>query len=391
MEISATKPVPFHGLIVAAGQGSRFGETLPKQYKSLSGKPLLRWCAEAFLATPGLQSLTVVISPGHGAMYDEAVKGLPLNPPVQGGPDRSISVFNGLNTIGSVTNDSIVLVHDAARPFVTSRDIARVACEAHESGAASLASLVTDTLRRGDNSYVERDNLWALQTPQGFRYGLLLQAHKRAGGSVTDDTGLVAALGHAVTMVPGSRRNIKITAPEDWDFAESIMGRQTETRTGTGFDVHAFSRDKPGTIRLCGIDIPHEHGLEGHSDADVGLHALTDALLGAMALGDIGQHFPPSDIQWKNASSDRFLKHAVDLVAARGGRIVNLDLTLVCEAPKIGPHRGAMQAKIATICGIEPARISVKATTTEKLGFTGRREGIAGQAAASVELPYRPA
>ncbi len=265
-------------------------------------------------------------------------------------------------------------------------DIARVAGSARKNGAACLAHPVADTLRRTDGVYVDRKNLWALQTPQGFTYDLIRRAHEM-GGEATDDTSLVAALGHNIEMVLGSARNIKITTPEDWTMALD-MTRQKEIRTGTGFDVHAFAQDKRGKITLCGIEIPHDQGLEGHSDADAGLHALTDALLGALALGDIGQHFPPSDTQWKNASSDRFLKHAVDLVLARGGRIVNLDLTLICESPKIGPHRDAMRNRLAEICGIDPARVSVKATTTERLGFTGRREGIAAQASASIELPY---
>jgi 2-C-methyl-D-erythritol 4-phosphate cytidylyltransferase/2-C-methyl-D-erythritol 2,4-cyclodiphosphate synthase len=218
---------------------------------------------------------------------------------------------------------------------------------------------------------------------------LISRAHEQARNkeSFTDDTGLAAALGHDVKMVPGSRANIKITTQEDWTLAERMAEQRMETRIGTGFDVHAFAKDKKGIVRLCGIDIPHDHGLEGHSDADVGLHALTDALLGALALGDIGQHFPPGNAEWKNASSDRFLKHAVDLVTEQGGRIVNLDLTLICETPKIGPHRVAMQERIAAICGVDAKRVSMKATTTEKLGFTGRKEGIAAQATASVEVP----
>ena len=287
-----------------------------------------------------------------------------------------------------MNDEAILLIHDAARPFIDPVDILKVVHAVHENGAASLACAVTDTLRRQNGESVDRSGLWALQTPQGFHYGLICRAHAQAQGkdSFTDDTGLVAALGHDVKMIPGNRANIKITTPEDWALAERLAEQRMETRIGTGFDVHAFAPDKPGTIRLCGLDIPHDHGLEGHSDADVGLHALTDALLGALALGDIGQHFPSSDPQWKGAASDRFLKHAVDLVIQKGGRIVSLDLTLICEAPKVGPYREAMQQSIAAICNIDSSRVSVKATTTQKLGFTGRREGIAAQASASVEV-----
>ncbi|MGH9809143.1 MAG: 2-C-methyl-D-erythritol 2,4-cyclodiphosphate synthase [Terriglobia bacterium] len=336
-----------------------------------------------------MKSLTVVIAQEHMPLYRDAIKGLDLPAPVFGGKERNESVCSGLKSLSYIKDEETILIHDAARPFVEPAHIVRVAEAANISGAACLACPVADTLRREDGAYIERGGLWALQTPQGFRAGLLRRAHELAkpDKTVTDDTALVAALGHDIQMVPGSHRNIKITSPEDRILAEQLMDIHTETRIGTGFDVHAFSKDKRGSVRLCGIDIAHECGLEGHSDADVALHAITDALLGALALGDIGQHFPPSDIQWKDAASDKFLSHAAGLVRAQGGRIVNLDMTLICEAPKIGPHRRAMQEQVATICGIEPDRVSIKATTTEQLGFTGRREGIAAQACASVEVP----
>jgi 2-C-methyl-D-erythritol 4-phosphate cytidylyltransferase/2-C-methyl-D-erythritol 2,4-cyclodiphosphate synthase len=381
-------PVPFHALIVAAGRGSRLGGEIPKQYQNLNGKPLVRHSIEAFQSTPGLRSLTVVIAPEHAALYERAVGGLDLPEPVHGGAERNESVYRGLQALSHIRNDDIVLVHDAARPFIEPRHIMQVAAGAARHYAATLAAPVSDTLRRADGAYVDRKGLWSVQTPQGFHYGILRRAHEAAPAmAVTDDTGLVAALGHDVKMVEGSRRNMKITTADDMMLAEQMMNIPMETRTGTGYDVHAFGKTKTGTVRLCGLDIPHDFPLDGHSDADVGLHALTDALLGALALGDIGLHFPPSDPQWKGAASDRFLQHAVKLVQDKGARIVHLDLTLICEAPKIGPHREAMQTKIAEICGLSPGRVSVKATTTEQLGFTGRREGIAAQAAATIEVP----
>jgi 2-C-methyl-D-erythritol 4-phosphate cytidylyltransferase/2-C-methyl-D-erythritol 2,4-cyclodiphosphate synthase len=389
----------FTVLIVAAGKGERAGNGLPKQYRKIAGKPLLRHTLEAFLATPGVRDIAVVIAPGHESLYKEAAEGLDLLPPIHGGDDRSSSVFNGIKALSHLKDEDILLIHDAARPFIAPHLIGEIAAATHAHGAACPALPVPDTLLRspippslreglgGGSDYVDRNNLNTLQTPQGFRYSLIKSAHEQAQGSATDDTVLVAKAGHAVHLVPGSRRNFKITYEEDFAMAEALLSGSFETRTGTGYDVHAFDANKPGPVRICGIDLPHDHALAGHSDADVGLHAVTDAILGALAEGDIGQLFPPSDMQWKGADSSIFLKEAMRRCALRGGRITHLDITLICEAPKIGPHREAMQKRVAEICGLTPDRVGIKATTSEGLGFTGRREGIAAQAVATLELP----
>lgn len=390
MEISASfkDPVPFYAVIAAAGSGERVGGTVPKQYQKIAGKAILRHTLEVFLASPGLRGLCVVINPDHRHFYEEAVQGLELPEPVNGGSSRKESIYNGIRNFPEAKKEEIILLHDAARPLITRAEINAVARSALAKGAATLAAPVTDTQKYRSGTYVERRDLWAIQTPQGFRYGLIRQAHESANDAIeyTDDTGLLAAMGHQAELVPGSRANIKITTPEDMDLARRLMAaRPYETRTGFGFDVHAFTAgDK---VRLCGIDIAHNKSLEGHSDADAGLHALTDALLGAIGEGDIGQHFPPSDQRWKGEDSAVFLRKAVELVTARQGQISNLDLTLICEEPKIGPHRERMQQRIAEICGLTSDRVGIKATTTEGLGFTGRREGIAAQAIATIRLP----
>jgi 2-C-methyl-D-erythritol 4-phosphate cytidylyltransferase/2-C-methyl-D-erythritol 2,4-cyclodiphosphate synthase len=337
----------------------------------------------------------VVIAPGDETHYGAAVEGLRLPRPVLGGASRQQSVLNGLEALTEAPPE-FVAVHDAARPFVRPVDIAACLKAASAPGVdgAVLGVRLSDTLKRSDAGgaiveTVPRADLWRAQTPQIFRFAALLEAHRAASAlgqseatALTDDAAVAERAGLKVVMVEGSEDNRKITTADD--LARSVA---METRTAFGFDVHGFG---PGNaVMLGGIPIPHHHALAGHSDADAGLHALTDAVLGTIGAGDIGQHFPPSDPQWKGASSDRFLRHAVELVAKRGGRIVHLDLTLVCEAPRIGPHREAMAASIARIAGIDAGRVSVKATTTEGLGFTGRREGIAAQAVATVELPRR--
>jgi len=380
-------------LIVAAGRGSRFGGPLPKQYALLAGRPVLRHTLEAYRSAPQINSLRVVIADGDQIHYAAAAAGFGLPGPVLGGVSRQQSVLNGLEALAGEAPD-FVAVHDAARPFVRPVDIAACLAAASAAGidGAVLGVRLSDTVKRtgGDGAVVDtipRANLWRAQTPQIFRYEALLKAHRDAATlgqseatALTDDAAVAERAGLKVVMVEGSEDNRKITTAEDLRIT-------METRTAFGFDVHGFG---PGTsVRLGGIAVPHTHALAGHSDADVALHALTDAVLGTIGAGDIGKHFPPSDPQWRGVSSDRFLRHAIDLLLARGGRIVHLDLTLVCEAPKIGPHRDAMVASVARIAAVDPDRVSVKATTTEKLGFTGRREGIAAQAVATVEIPRR--
>jgi 2-C-methyl-D-erythritol 4-phosphate cytidylyltransferase / 2-C-methyl-D-erythritol 2,4-cyclodiphosphate synthase len=388
MEISASNSSPpsFHALIAAAGSSARLGGDMPKQYRKIKGNTVLRHTLETFLSCPGLQEIRVVIDAAHEALYRESIAGLTLPAPIIGGETRNISVSNGLKSLSGAKKDDFILIHDAARPFIRRQEILAVAGALKAVRAATLAVPVSDTLRRDDGEYVDRGGLWAIQTPQGFHYGLIREAHEQAKSkNATDDTALVAALGEDVKFVEGSRRNFKITTPADWDMAQQMMESGILIpRTGFGFDVHAFDAHREGPVRLCGIDVPHGHALAGHSDADVGLHALTDALLGAIASGDIGQHFPPSDPQWRGADSALFLKHAVALIAERGGKIANVDITIICEAPKIGPHREAMQKRVAEICGLSPNQVGIKATTTEGLGFTGRGEGIAAQAVATV-------
>ncbi len=380
-------------LIVAAGKGNRFGGPLPKQYALLNGLPVLRRTILAYLSAPEINIIRVVIAAGDDPLYEAAAEGLGLPAPIRGGSSRQQSVLNGLEALVRAP-PSFVAIHDAARPFVRPADIGACLAAAAADGVdgAVLGVPLADTVKRTDREAavvetVPRINLWRAQTPQIFRFDALLAAHRSAATlaeseatALTDDAAVAERAGLRVVMVAGSEDNRKITTSDDLARA-SVM----ETRSALGFDVHGFA---PGNaVMLGGVAIPHTQALAGHSDADVGLHALTDAVLGTIGAGDIGKHFPPSDPQWRGASSDRFLRHAVDLLAGRGGRIVHLDLTLVCEAPRIGPHRDAMVSNIAKIAGVTPDRVSVKATTTEGLGFTGRREGIAAQAIATVELP----
>lgn len=369
-------------LIVAAGKGERAGTILPKQYEQLGGKPMLRRSVEAFSGHP----VTVVIGPGQDALAAAALAGLDV-PTVTGGATRQESVRLGLEALAAAAPD-FVLIHDAARPLVSPRVIADVVA-ALEKGAEGALPMVAaaDTLRRRDGAgwvLVPRDNLFRAQTPQGFVYDKIMNAHRaHAAEDVTDDVALAELAGMSVEMVEGEERNIKVTRKEDFALAEALLGRG-DVRNATGYDVHKFTDGDH--IMLCGIAVPHTHGLEGHSDADVGLHAITDALLGTIGEGDIGQHFPPTDERWRGAPSWKFLDHAASLVAAKGGVINNVDVTIICERPKVGPQRDAMRAKVAEILKLDLARVSVKATTTEGLGFTGRREGIAAQAIASVRF-----
>jgi 2-C-methyl-D-erythritol 4-phosphate cytidylyltransferase / 2-C-methyl-D-erythritol 2,4-cyclodiphosphate synthase len=369
---------------------------VPKQYAVVvQGKPVLRHAVEALQAVPGVGGVRVVIAPGDERRFEEAIAGLQLAPPVAGGKTRQQSVLNGLEAMANDgPSPDLVAIHDAARPFVRADDVS--ACLAAASrpdlDGAVLGIPLSDTIKRtgSGNAIAEtipRMGLWRAQTPQVFRFAPLLAAHRATAAlgesettALTDDAQVAERAGLRVVMVAGHEDNAKITTTDDLSRA-ALM----ETRTALGYDVHMFTSGD--AVMLGGVAVPHAYALAGHSDADVGLHALTDAILGTIGAGDIGKHFPPSDPQWRGVSSDRFLRHAVELVAARGGRIVHLDLTLVCEAPRIGPHREAIVESIARIAGIAPDRVSVKATTTEGLGFTGRREGIAAQAVATVELP----
>ena len=366
-------------LIVAAGSGSRAGGEVPKQYRRVAGKALLAHAID-HLAHPRIDGTQVVIGPGQEAAYAEAVGGRALPAAVIGGATRRESVANGLAALGQA---DVVLIHDAARPFLPPTVIDRLldALESHDGAVPALP--VVDTLTGLEGQPVDREALVRVQTPQAFRLAAIRAAHAAwTGGEPTDDAQVARAAGLDVALVDGDPALEKLT----WeaDFARAETARMTP-RTGTGFDVHAFG---PGDhVWLGGIRIPHDRGLRGHSDADVALHALTDALLGAIAGGDIGDHFPPSDPRWKGAPSSLFLEHARDLVAAAGGRILHADLTIICEAPRVGPHRDAMRRLTAGLLRLPETRISVKATTTERLGFTGRGEGIAAQAVATVMMP----
>jgi len=378
-------------LIVAGGSGQRFGAERPKQYLDLAGKPVLRRTVEAFLGHPEVTGVRVVIDPTWRDAYDVALSGLALPDPVAGGASRQDSVRNGLEALAAGGAPDLVLIHDAARPLIDADTIAAVIAALDRMPGAIAAVPVADTLKRGSAGAiadtVNRDGLWRAQTPQGFRFPDILEAHRAAAGlSLTDDAAVAERAGLAVALVPSKEDNFKVTTPDDLSRANrAIMSSLWDVRTGSGFDVHRFTDGD--FVTLCGLRVPHSHGLEGHSDADVGLHALTDAILGALAAGDIGSHFPPTDPRWRGADSARFLRHAADLVAERGGVIAHADVTIICEQPKVGPHRAAMAERIAQILGVEAGRVSVKATTTEQLGFTGRREGIAAQAVATIRLP----
>ncbi|HVJ33496.1 MAG TPA: bifunctional 2-C-methyl-D-erythritol 4-phosphate cytidylyltransferase/2-C-methyl-D-erythritol 2,4-cyclodiphosphate synthase [Terriglobia bacterium] len=391
-------------LIVAAGSGLRIGGEVPKQFLHLAGKPLLRYCLETFLAHPRISGVCVVINPSYRPFYDAAAAGLPLMPAVNGGATRQESVRLGLESLTSQQPD-LVLIHDAARPFLDAATIDRTLDALDQHQAALVAVPVVDTLKRAADGFsgqtVDRKDLWRAQTPQGFRFISILAAHRAvadSGKEMTDDAAVAEAAGQRVMLVEGHEDNFKVTTPADLARAERMLQatmppattqdqRAYEYRTGNGFDVHRLLAGDG--VHLCGVKIPCEWRLEGHSDADVALHALTDAILGAISAKDIGAHFPPSDPQWRGAESWKFLDHANKLVHQRSGKIVHCDVTIICEKPKVGPHRDAMVARIAEILRIEPDRVSVKATTTEKLGFTGRGEGIAAQATATVALPAR--
>lgn len=379
-------------LIVAAGRGLRAGAGGPKQYRLLGGRPVIARSVAAFASHPQVGQTQVVIHPDDAAIFGTATAGLKIGAPIHGGATRQTSVLAGLEALAA-TRPDIVLIHDAARPFADRNLISRAIDAAASTGAAIPVIGLTDTAKIVDATGIitataDRARLRLAQTPQAFSFDAILSAHRRAAAEgrddFTDDAAIAEWAGLTVATFEGDAANMKLTTADDFVRADMLM--TGDARTGTGYDVHAFG---PGDhVTICGVRIPFERGVVAHSDGDVGLHALVDAILGALADGDIGTHFPPSDPQWKNASSDRFLADACARVSARGGSVAHLDVTLVCEAPKIGPHREAMRERIAAIAGIDKSRVSVKATTSERLGFTGRGEGLAASATATIRLPW---
>jgi 2-C-methyl-D-erythritol 4-phosphate cytidylyltransferase / 2-C-methyl-D-erythritol 2,4-cyclodiphosphate synthase len=383
-------------VIVAAGRGERAGANIPKQYRPIGGEPMIRATLRAFLAHPCIDFVQPVINPNDQDAYRHAIAGLKdLLPPAPGGATRQASVRAGLEALAS-RRPGLVLIHDAARPFVSSTLIDRAISTGRTSGAAVPAIPLADTVKAIDDSAMvtetlDRGRLRMVQTPQAFAFNLILEAHRRAAtarrDSFTDDAALAEWAGQRVSVFEGEADNLKVTTNADFARAEMTrLAALSDIRTGNGFDVHAFAEGDH--VMLAGIRIPHSRGVTGHSDADVALHALVDAILGALAEGDIGAHFPPSDPQWKGAASDRFLAFACERVRKRSGVIAHLDVTIVCEAPRIAPHRDAMRARLAEIANVAIDRVAVKATTSEKLGFAGREEGIFAMATATIRLPW---
>ena len=383
-------------VVVAGGRGLRAGGDVPKQYREIAGEPVIRPALSAFLSHPQIGAVQPVIHAQDSTAFGAATAGLKnLLPPVHGGATRQASVRAGLEALASRA-PTIVLIHDAARPFLTDALISRAIVAGKASGAAVPAVAIADTVKKIDDAAhvtetLDRSHLRTVQTPQAFDFSLIVAAHRRAAGAgladFSDDAALAEWAGHRVSVFAGEVSNVKLTTNDD--FVRAEMLRQSalgDVRTGNGFDVHAFADGDH--VMLGGVRIPYSRGVTGHSDADVALHALVDAILGALAEGDIGSHFPPSDQQWKGASSDRFLSFACERVRARGGMIAHLDVIVVCEAPRVSPHRDAMRARIAAITGIAADRVAVKATTSEKLGFTGRGEGLVAMATATVRLPW---
>lgn len=382
-------------VLVAAGRGLRAGAGGPKQYRMIGGVPVIYRAMESFSRHADVFAVQPVVNPDDSTMFTAAVSGLRHEPPTGGGATRQVSVLAGLEALAKHKPD-IVLIHDAARPFVSAGVISRAIEAASRTGAAIPVVPVTDTIKlTGDDGHVEgtpdRARLRIAQTPQSFRYDVILEAHRRAAregrSDFTDDAAIAEWAGLTVATFEGDVANMKLTTPEDFVREEARLAAQLgDIRTGTGYDVHAFGEGDH--VMICGVRVPHNKGFLAHSDGDVGLHALVDAILGALADGDIGSHFPPSDAKWKGASSDQFLKYAIERVTQRGGRVANLEVTMICERPKIGPLRDAMRARIAEISGVDISRVAVKATTSERLGFTGREEGIAATASATIRLPW---
>jgi 2-C-methyl-D-erythritol 4-phosphate cytidylyltransferase/2-C-methyl-D-erythritol 2,4-cyclodiphosphate synthase len=384
-------------IIVAGGRGLRAGGGGPKQYRTLAGQPVIYRSMQPFCTHPEIFAVQPVTSPDDAALFEQAVAGLNHRAPANGGATRQQSVRSGLEALAKDAPD-IVLIHDAARAFVDAALISRAIVAAERTGAAVPTIPVTDTIKQVNatddvEATPDRASLRIAQTPQAFRYDVILEAHRRAAregrDDFTDDAAIAEWAGLTVATFEGDAANMKLTTPEDFVREESRLGALLgDIRTGTGYDVHAFGEGDH--VWLCGLKVPHNRGFLAHSDGDVGLHALVDAILGALADGDIGSHFPPTDPQWKGAASDKFLKYASERVTARGGRIANLEVTMICERPKIGPLREAMRTRIAEITGLPVSRIAVKATTSERLGFTGREEGIAATACATIRLPWGP-
>lgn len=371
-------------LIVAAGKGERLGGDLPKQYRLLGGKPVVRRAVEALIGHPAIGRVRVVVGEGQEPLAREALSGLDVGELIAGGAERADSVRNGLATVSG----DAVLVHDAARPFCPAGVIDRLLAPLEFFDGAAPVLPVSDTLARAGTRIeksIDRSAMVRVQTPQAFRVGPLRDAYARWDGEApTDETTVARAAGLSVAAVEGDPALEKITTSADFERAERWLAARLPSRTGLGFDVHGFAGEGP--VMLGGLEVPHARGLAGHSDADVVLHAITDALLGAAGLGDIGEHFPPGDPQWKGAASDRFARHAAALIRERGGVIDHVDCTVICEEPKVGPHRATIRRNVAHILGVSDAQVSIKATTTERLGFTGRGEGIAAQAVATIRL-----
>lgn len=389
-------------LVVAAGRGTRLQQepgSPPKAYLPLCAKPLLAHTLEA-LQHPAIDAIACVIHPDDEAYYDQAITSFrsisadaktTLLPPIHGGKRREYSVRNGLNAIAQHAPEN-VLIHDAARPFVTGKQMDNLLAALKTSDAALPVIPISDTVRELKSGEItatlNRQHMYRAQTPQAFRFQTILDLHHRPHDDVTDDIALCETAGIAIAPIQGDQRNIKITTPDDVMLAEQMLQGRYATRTGTGFDVHRFSEDinDGNLIRIGGVDIPHSHTLIGHSDADVALHALVDAILGALGLGDIGEHFPPGDPQWKGADSHLFVEHAVKLIEQQNATLMNADITIICEAPKLKDHKTTIKNTIASLCKVEASCINVKATTTEQLGFTGRKEGIAAQAVATIRV-----
>jgi 2-C-methyl-D-erythritol 4-phosphate cytidylyltransferase / 2-C-methyl-D-erythritol 2,4-cyclodiphosphate synthase len=392
----SSMPAKVAAVIVAAGRGHRAGGDMPKQYREIAGEPVIRPTLAAFLGHPQIAAVQAVIHPDDEDIFRAATDGLePLLPPVPGGATRQASVRAGLQALRAAAPD-LVLIHDAARPFLSADLITRAIAAAQHYGAAVPAVAVTDTVKKVDeqdmvSETLDRSRLRTVQTPQAFAYDVIVELHNRAAAAgrddFTDDAALAEWAGQQVNVFAGESSNVKLTTNDDFERAEALrMAALGDVRTGSGFDVHAFGDGDH--VMLAGVRVPHSRGVTGHSDADVALHALVDAILGALAEGDIGVHFPPSDPQWRGASSDRFLAFACERVRARSGMIAHLDVTIVCETPRVGPHRDAMRARIAAIAGVPIDRVAIKATTSEKMGFTGRAEGLVAMATATVRLPW---